>query len=446
MRADRGAAPLIDTASPRRGSPRAPRRAVETTLPAPVPQPTGARPRFPEFDALRGTAILLVVTLHAALAYTQVSIPRLLWGVRDPSPHPGFDLFCWWAMGVSVPLFFTMSGFFSAEIFEARGPAGFLRNRARRILAPFLVGSAILLPLSFLAWALGWLASGRCTWDEIRRMVFLDPAIMSDLYGPAHLWFLEYLIPMLAAFWTVRTLQGSRASRPGRWLLATWAPLALAVPTTLILWIGRSRNGIDATLDRHNSFLIDPTRLVHYATFFAVGLGIHRARGHLDALARRGRWYLLASLPVFALRAYLLRSDWSRPLDAGPALALAALGGLFAWLTVFGLLGLYRRHFSRPSPLVRHLADRSYWIYLIHFPIVGLIQADLFPLPIPTVLKFLIAWSLTLGLGLASYRVLVRPKSPCVNPTASLTAWHPGREATRGPGVTSVGQPGRSRL
>ena len=158
------------------------------------------RPRHPEFDALRGLAILLVVTLHVALAYTRLDIPRLLWGVRDPSTHLGFDLFCWWSMGVSVPLFFAIGGFFASEAEGARGPVEFLKGRARRVVVPLLAVSPVLLPLCFFAWSGGWLASNRCTPHEFWRMRFDDPAIMSDLYGPAHLWFLEYLVPMLGAF------------------------------------------------------------------------------------------------------------------------------------------------------------------------------------------------------------------------------------------------------
>ena len=121
---------------------------------------SAARPRYPEFDALRGTAILLVVTLHAALAYTRLDIPRLLWGVRDPSPHLGFDLFSWWAMGVSVPLFFAISGYFAAEVEGRRGPVAFLKGRFRRVVVPMLAVSPVLLPLCFFAWSGGWARLG----------------------------------------------------------------------------------------------------------------------------------------------------------------------------------------------------------------------------------------------------------------------------------------------
>ena len=430
---------MAEIVTNRRGAPR-PRLA-----PRGLPGPSKPRPRHAEFDALRGTAILLVVTLHAGLAYTKLDIPRLLWGVRDPSPHLAFDLFSWWAMGVSVPLFFAISGFFAAEVEGSRGPVEFLRSRFRRVVVPMLAVAPVLLPLCFFAWSIGWLASGRATPHEWWRMRFDDPAIMADLYGPAHLWFLEYLIPMLAVFgwWRkdaadreavkakirddlaarknkvrggrrkkVRADRPSRSSdddpEAGRWLLAWWMPFALAVPTMFLLVVGRVVSGIDLALDRHNSFFPNPLRLAHYATFFAFGVGLHRVRDRLGPLAGRGWWYLLASIPAFAVRAWLLPRDWASPHGVLGASAQEFAGALATWLTLFGLLGVYRRHFHRPSPTIRYLAEASFWIYLAHLPIVGLIQMDLLYMPWPTAAKFALTLSLTLGLGLASYEILVR--------------------------------------
>ncbi len=400
-----------------------------------------ARPRHAEFDALRGTAILLVVTLHSGLAYTKLDIPRLLWGVRDPSPHLAFDHFSWWAMGVSVPLFFAISGFFAAEVEGSRGAVEFLKGRFRRVVVPMLAVAPVLLPLCFFAWSIGWLASGRATPHEWWRMRFDDPAIMDDLYGPAHLWFLEYLVPMLAGFGWLRKDAADRAARKlkirddlagrkgkarggrrgqvradrpsggpdaGRWLLAWWVPFALAVPTMLLLVVGRVVSGIDLALDRHNSFFLNPLRLAHYSTFFAFGVGLHRVRDRLGVLVGRGWWYLLASVPTFAVRAWLLPRDWAGPHGVPEAFAQEFCGALTTWLVLFGLLGVYRRYFHRPSATIRYLAESSFWIYLAHLPVVGLIQMDLLDVSWPTLAKFAVTLTLTLGLGLASYEVLVR--------------------------------------
>src|SRR5205807_1189020 len=75
---------------------------------------------------------------------------------------------------------------------------------------------------------------------------------------------------------------------------------------------------------------------------------------------------------------------------------------------VFGLIGVYRRHLARRSRPIRYLAEASFWLYLAHMPVVGLVQAALIPFPMPTALKFALTLATTLSLGLASYQVLVR--------------------------------------
>src|SRR6478752_210937 len=87
---------------------------------APTVRETG-KPRYHAFDALRGMAMFLVIGLHAALGYIQHDIPGVLWCVRDAPTLPAFDWFCWWSMGISNPLYFTIAGFFAALLYDSRG-------------------------------------------------------------------------------------------------------------------------------------------------------------------------------------------------------------------------------------------------------------------------------------------------------------------------------------
>jgi peptidoglycan/LPS O-acetylase OafA/YrhL len=379
-------------------------------------------------------AMFLVISLHAALGYIERDIPGVLWCVRDAPTLPVFDWFCWWCMGVSNPLYFTIAGFFAVPLYDTRGPAGFVNSRARRVLTPFLVGLCTVGPASLLAWSYGWLLSGRCTIRQIRKLRFLDPQIQSELYGPGHLWFLEYLLLMLLAYGVVRWWGARR--EPGRPPLrnlldrvveSPWRPLLLAVPTTALLWISRYRLGIDAALDRHNSFLPDPVRFLHHTSFFLVGAGLYRMRQDLDRLARVGPLYLALAVPIFVGRAWLLGRDWTTPLHGPEALALAVLGAVFAWLIVFGFIGVFLRLFRQSRPSIRYLADSSYWIYLVHMPILGFIQVDLYRVPGHALWKFPLVWAVTLAIGFASYHTLVRH-------TAIGTWLHGRRERPAAPG------------
>ena len=128
---------------------------------------------------------------------------------------------------------------------------------------------------------------------------------------------------MLAAFWIVVGLRRLLLRRslgpaagpgwlPGR-LASPWRPLLLAVPTTLILWAGHRLIGLDAMMDRMNSFVPEPCRLLHNAIFFVVGVYLHRFRHDLARFAAHRWTYLALSIPVFACRALLIRRDLRGP-------------------------------------------------------------------------------------------------------------------------------------
>lgn len=369
----------------------------------------GGAERLGAFDALRGAAMLLVVVAHAALAYLDVRVPRLLWAVRDVSRSPAYDALFWVCVGVAMPAFFTMSGFLAVRIHEARGAAGFARDRMRRIVVPFFAAGVTILPLSLAVWALGWLNVGRATWLQVRHFKYIDRVIGTNLSGPAHLWYLEYLILMLIVFGLVRGRGGRASSRPSRgWLLHPLAPLVLAIPSALILWTGHQRFGLDAVADMRNSFIPDPFRWVHHAWFFVIGTWLYRDRDQLARLVPHASWRLVFAAATFVVRFRLLERDLAVPVEGAASVALAVSGALYGWLSLFGLLGLFQRLFNRSRPAIRYLADSSYWIYLVHFPLLGLVQVDLARLPGPAAWKFAVVLGVTLAIGLASYHVLVR--------------------------------------
>jgi surface polysaccharide O-acyltransferase-like enzyme len=380
-----------------------------------TPEPADLKPRYDAFDALRGGAMFLVVAVHSAVAYITHDMPSVLWCVRDAPSSSVFDGFCLWAMGISNPLYFAISGFLSVALYDSRGFRGFLAHRTRRLLLPFLVGVVTVLPVCLYVWMYGWFCSGRCTWREILRLRFHDPVIERQRFGAGHLWFLEYLIVLVAAYALIRWWMDRRPDRPERLgrlmnlvLNSPWRVLLLAVPTTAILWSSRRMNGVDAMLDRQISFLIDPTKFLHYGSFFVVGTFLYVYRNALPRIARAAAPYLALSVPVFFARLWYIQRDWKAPLAGWEELAMAASGGLFAWLIVFGLIGLALRLYRTPRQSIRYLADSSYWIYLIHMPILGLIQVDLFRVPGSAFWKFPLVLTATLAIGFASYQTCVR--------------------------------------
>jgi glucans biosynthesis protein C len=372
------------------------------------------RQHWPGLDALRGLAMLLGVALHAAVSYMPHAMPDLVWAARDRSVSPLFDWIFWSIHACRLPLFFALAGFFAVQLHESRGTAGYLMHRSRRLLVPLLGASLVLLPLTFGVWTWGWLRSGLCTVTEIRRMKF-QPELQSNLYGPAHLWFLEYLYVMCLLFgiacwlrnWLPARLRTSRTidyDWRDRWLGSTWFPLVPAVLAAFLVWLRPS-----ALSGFHNSFTPEPVRFAYYSVFFATGTWLARARPDLNRyFVPRSGWLVALCVPLLVINALLMQAHLEHGLRGLSRLAFAGNCGLLASLALFGFVGLALRWCPRERPLLRYLADASYWIYLVHFPLVGLTQVLLAPVPVPSVVKFVVVLIVDFAIGFATYHWFVR--------------------------------------
>ncbi len=103
-------------------------------------QPTPNRRH--DLDALRAFAMLLGIALHAALSFTGG-----FWMVQDSKTSGGFHLLTSAVHGFRMPLFFVLSGFFTAMLWRRRGLRELLVHRFKRVLLPLLAGLVTVMPL-----------------------------------------------------------------------------------------------------------------------------------------------------------------------------------------------------------------------------------------------------------------------------------------------------------
>ncbi|MEL6109891.1 MAG: acyltransferase family protein, partial [Planctomycetota bacterium] len=123
----------------------------------PVPEKTHATPnpegpnavaectrgigRRHDLDALRAIAMLLGIVLHAALSFAPIP-----WAVSDSRQHPFFEVLFAFIHGFRMPLFFLISGFFTAMLWRQRGVVALIQHRAKRIALPLLIGCFSIVP------------------------------------------------------------------------------------------------------------------------------------------------------------------------------------------------------------------------------------------------------------------------------------------------------------
>jgi hypothetical protein len=117
---------------------------------------------------------------------------------------------------------------------------------------------------------------------------------------------------------------------------------------------------------------------------------------------------LLAAL-LFPLLLLQLHRHLETPFTGLNLFALAAAYAAVSWLVSTGLVSRARslKANALPRP-VAFTAEASFWMYLVHHPLVGLTQLAMLHSSIPPLAKFALSLSVGIGLSLASYAVLVR--------------------------------------
>ena len=168
--------------------------------------------------------------------------------------------------------------------------------------------------------------------------------------------------------------------------------------------------------------------LLYGAVFFFYGYGLWARRALLDDLKRHGNLAVLwaSALALYAL--HLVMLGVLRDADGGGASGAAAwlalvevvARGHAAVLLALALMGSCEALLRAPRPWVRWMADASYWIYLVHLPVVAWLTfwlghldragrlAALTGFAWSAELKFLAATIATTVFGLLTYRYLVR--------------------------------------
>src|SRR5882724_4989382 len=94
-----------------------------------------ASARRSDLDALRAGAMLLGIVLHASLSF----FPSY-WMVADRRQDDGFGVLFSAIHGFRMPLFFVMSGYFSAMLLQRRGRGALIKHRFRRVFLPLMAG------------------------------------------------------------------------------------------------------------------------------------------------------------------------------------------------------------------------------------------------------------------------------------------------------------------
>jgi fucose 4-O-acetylase-like acetyltransferase len=296
----------------------------------------------------------------------------------------------------ATAIFFAIAGWAAVASLRRRSSAGFVRERATRLLVPMVIGS-----MTF-----------GCVIKYIELKGGRDISLFGfELVPPLHqgfleflgryplrlklltwsqLWFLAYLFlySVLLLPWLLQLAR----SKPSTAVPA--APVVYLPALALAAWLVAS-NGYWPYLP--NLFL-DWANFGFFLLCFALGAWIAVWPGFETRL--RSEAPRLAVMMMAAFAGLVL---------CGESTAGRVFVGLTAWFSIAAALSIAARIDPRPTPALNYLTEATLPVYILHNMILLLIGSQIVPLPIPVGLKIVLIAVATIAVSLAAYHWLIRP-------------------------------------
>jgi hypothetical protein len=360
--------------------------------------------------------------------------------VKDQPPNLALTLFVLFAGLWGMPLLFVVSGLGAWYSLRSRSATGFIRERLARLLVPFLVGLLVLVPPQVYYQLRFEGRSPGSYWQFCREFFqvhlglkfpwFIRPDDPPDLFEPAHLWFLYYLLVYsLLLLPALLYLDGGGRlvlERLASFCARRWAIFLLALPVAVI----------EAALGTEES---GGWNRYAYIPFLLYGFLLAADPRFGEAIRRHARAALIVGVPamfiLLGLGFYVSEVAGRDPAVAydGWSVLWRFVKGIGAWAWIIAIMGaatsVVRQRARQPTPAVPRqpspdnpsdgtlsLRDRAIRyanqavlpVYVLHQTVIVVIGFYVVQWEVPALVKYLVISLTALVATLVLYDVGVR--------------------------------------
>ena len=374
---------------------------------------THSSERLHGLDALRGTALLLGVVLHASMSYFPVTI----WIVPDTDNSPVASAIFFAIHLFRMTSFFLIAGLFAHMMLNRRGTFGFIKDRLIRIAGPLATFWTPV--LAAIIAGLVWMAAIR-NGGSIPTDGPPPPPLTLETFPLTHLWFLWVLLILYAAMLVLRA-PFAMADRDGGWgrfvdritgaLIGPWTPALMAAPLAIAFWLAPNWTPFFGIPTPDTGLVPNPVALTAFGTAFGLGFLLDRRRDLLVRIERLWPVFTVVALGVGTAAMVMVGGpvpELAPVTDPELKAPLAAVMALAVFASTFAVLSLALRFASGHSAIRRYLADASYWVYIVHLPLVMVGQILVVNEAWPWFVKFGVVVGGTMAISLLTYELLVR--------------------------------------
>ena len=147
--------------------------------------------RYHGLDAARAIALSIGIFHHGIESF--ISYVKWDWITQDTQQSIILDILFYVSHVFRMQAFFLMSGFFAHLLIKKLGTGGFMLNRAKRLVLPFIIFWPILYFSTYNLWVWGMnFLSDRTPEHAVSELP--DYMLLSQGFPFMHLWFLYFLI------------------------------------------------------------------------------------------------------------------------------------------------------------------------------------------------------------------------------------------------------------
>ena len=343
-------------------------------------------------DNLRYLMVLLVVVLHVACAYSHYTT---WWAVNDDNAA-AFD-FILRLLGVMLmPTLFFIAGYFALPSLQRKGTWPFIQSKLYRLGIPCLIGVMVVVPartyIHEYSRGMQELDLWRLFLMHIGEALSLRTGYINSVYQfhHIHFWFISLLLFFFVCFAVLHRIgtksDGSATSdrtvgEPSNRSILGMLFLAGILTTMVTLLMFRlftKPSNMEPWVVIASVLQFQPTRVGLYAICFCLGI-----------FAYRNNWFesgkILDNIVLWVLCTLGLWVGKEAVLSMLLTQFSITLGVLHETIRAFlvfsvimTLVAFGKRYWQSASGTNRLLAANSYTIYLIHMPIVLLVQLVLY--------------------------------------------------------------------
>ncbi|MDX1957353.1 MAG: acyltransferase family protein [Leptospiraceae bacterium] len=365
--------------------------------------------RLHYLDNLKSIALILGLFFHVAITYAD----GVGYTVKSEELSFLYTVFVHFIHVFRMPVFFFLSGYFTALTLEKKGEIFFLRSRFSRIVVPALLGISLFAPVeSYLQFVQRV--------GEFSYINFFPYFFTGEFFLLSHLWFLYYLLLFSIIYLIIKSANLNRIaiqdSIPS--LLETKLFFKVeSVPYTL--WTFVTLFLVNLLFTKEDSFLsLSPFHFFYYSVFFIVGTRIYTKR-ILDLILPKYNELLHRSLwAAFSFGVYLYLEEidpyWMgirfEPIPILYRIIHIFLESSLAWNLIIITCSLAKNYLQFQNKFTSFFSESGMCIYLIHHPISLLLGFMFLQIELNMHLKSLVQLFLVITLSYLFYIIISKFK------------------------------------